>query len=171
MNVEAERVLSFLDALGIRYRISEHAPTATMAACAEIDGELHALTPKNIFLTTKNGRRFYLCLTRPEARFRTADISRQAGSSRLSFAPEDRLYDLLKCHPGAASPLGLIFDRDHAVSLLIDSALLDTPSLAFHPCDNTLTLAMSGADFFDQYLPAVEAVPVYVEIHDFIQPF
>ena len=82
--------------------------------------------------------------------------------------PEDRLYDLLKCHSGAASPLGLIFDADRSVALLIDSALRDAPRLAFHPCDNTLTLAMSGEDFFGKYLPAVQAAPVYVEIHDFL---
>ncbi len=169
MNGEAEQVMAFLDGLGVSYRLSEHAPTATMEACAEIDRKLEALTPKNIFLTTKNGKRFCLCLTRPEARFRTADISKQAGSSRLSFAPENRLFDLLKCHPGAASPLGLIFDTDRAVSLLIDSALRNAPRLAFHPCDNTLTLAMSHEDFFEKYLPAVGAAPMFVEIHDFLE--
>ena len=168
MNGEAKQVLAFLDGLGIRCELSEHAPTASMEACAGIDRELDALTPKNIFLTTKNGKHFYLCLTRPGARFRTADISKQAGSSRLSFAPEDKLYDLLKCHPGAASPLGLIFDGDRAVSLLIDSALRDAPTLAFHPCDNTLTLAMSNEDFFEKYLPAAKAAPMFVEIHDFL---
>ena len=169
MSAETERVLAYLDGVHVAYRLSEHAPTATMAACAGVDRALHALTPKNIFLTTKNGKHFYLCLTRPEARFRTADISKQAGSSRLSFAPEDRLYELLKCRPGAASPLGLIFDADHAVTLLIDRALHDAPTLAFHPCDNTLTLAMSGADFFDVFLPSVGVAPLDVEIHDFIE--
>ena len=168
MNDAAREVLKALDGMGIAYRLSEHAPTATMEACAEIDWALHAMTAKNIFLTTKNGRRFYLCLTRPEARFRTADISKQAGSSRLSFAPEDALYDRLRCRPGAASPLGLIFDPDHTVTLLVDSALRGAPTLSFHPCDNTLTLAMTNEDFFTTFLTAVGVEPVDVEIHDFL---
>ena len=166
MSGAASEVLSRLDALGIAYRLETHPPAHTMADCAEVDRRLHALTVKNIFLTTKNGRRFYLCLTRPDARFRTADISKQAGSSRLSFAPEEKLYELLRCRPGSASPLGLMFtDR---VGLLADGALRDIPMLAFHPCDNTRTVAISNRDFFDVFLPAAGIRPAFVEIHDFL---
>lgn len=167
MNETVSAVLSCLDALGIACRVAEHPPAYTMEDCAEVDRGLHALTVKNIFLTTKNGKRFYLCITRPDARFKTADISKQAGSSRLSFAPEEKLFELLRCHGGSASPLGLMFtDR---VSLLVDSALRDQPTLAFHPCDNTRTVAMSGRDFFDVFLPSVHVVPIFVEIHDFLE--
>lgn len=168
MSDTADRVLGHLDALGIQYRLAEHPPAYTMEDCAAVDKRLHALTVKNIFLTTRNGGRFYLCITRPEARFRTADISKQAGSSRLSFAPEEKLFELLRCHGGSASPLGLLFTD--AVILLADSALRGAPVLAFHPCDNTRTVAMSGGDFFDVFLPSVNVRPVYVEIHDFLEP-
>ena len=166
MNETVTAVLERLDRLGIAYRMAAHAPAFTMEDCAAVDRRLHALTVKNIFLTTKNGKHFYLCITRPDARFRTADISKQAGSSRLSFAPEDRLVELLRCHGGSASPLGLIFtDR---VTLLVDSALRDVPTLAFHPCDNTRTVAMSAGDFFDVFLPDAGVEPVFVEVHDFL---
>ena len=166
MRDTVNEVLQRLEALGIPYRLAEHPPTDTMEACAAVDRRLHALTPKNIFLTTKNGRRFCLCLTRPDARFRTADISKQAGFSRLSFAPEEKLCELLRCHGGSASPLGLMFTDD--VTLLVDSALRDQPALGFHPCDNTFTVAVAGSDFFDVFLPAVHVAPVFVEVHDFL---
>ena len=117
--------------------------------------------------TAKNGKHFYLCITRPDARFRTADISKQAGSSRLSFAPEEKLYELLRCHGGSASPLGLMFTDQ--VALLADRALLDVPTLAFHPCDNAFTVAMSNRDFFEVFLPDIGVEPMYVEIHDFLE--
>ena len=151
----ASEVLDTLARLGIEYRCVAHAPAYTMADCAELDARLNALTPKNLFLTTKNGKRFYLCLARPEARFKTSDISKQAGSPRLSFAPEEVLFQKLRCHGGSASPLGLIFPESRGVGLLIDSALKDAPTLAFHPCDNTQTVAMPAADFFDKFLTAV----------------
>ena len=50
----AEAVFAYLDRLGVAYRAIEHAPAYTMADCAEIDVRLNALTPKNLFLTTKN---------------------------------------------------------------------------------------------------------------------
>ena len=157
MSETFEAVFAFLDGLGIPYRAIEHAPAFTMADCAALDAALGALTVKNIFLTTKNRKRCYLCITRPDARFHTADISRQVGSSRLSFAPEEMLFDRLRCHGGSASPMGLI----------VDAALRRVPVLAFHPCDNTRTLAMAAGDFFDRFLPAVGAEAMDVEIHDF----
>lgn len=168
MSETFEAVFAFLDGLGIPYRAIEHAPAFTMADCAALDAALGALTVKNIFLTTKNRKRCYLCITRPDARFHAADISRQVGSSRLSFAPEEMLFDRLRCHGGSASPMGLIFPEAKGVGLIVDAALRRAPVLAFHPCDNTRTLAMAAGDFFDVFLPAVGVEGTDVEIHDFL---
>lgn len=163
MSDTTRAVFDYLDRLGIACRVAEHAPAFTMADCAEIDRQLGALTVKNIFLTTKNKKRCYLCICRPDARFHTADVSRQVGSSRLSFAPEEMLYARLRCHGGSASPLGLIFPEARDVTLIVDSALLEIPTLAFHPCDNTRTAAMAAKDFFEVFLPAVGKEAVEVE--------
>lgn len=168
MSRPRDDVYARLDSLGIPYRTARHAPAFTMQDCAQVDRLLGALTVKNIFLTTRNGSRFYLCITRPDARFRTSDISKQAGSPRLSFAPEEKLYEMLHAHGGSANPLGLIFDGQNRVKLLADSRLRDAAVLAFHPCDNTETIAMAASDFFDRFLPAVGHPPQFVEIHDFL---
>ena len=157
MSDTTRAVFEYLDGLGIACRAAEHAPAFTMADCAAVDRRLGALTVKNIFLTTKNKKRCYLCICRPDARFHTADISRQVGSSRLSFAPEAMLYGRLRCHGGSASPLGLIFPEAKGVALIVDRALRAESTLAFHPCDNTRTVAMAAGDFFGVFLPAVGA--------------
>ena len=164
MNDTSTRVLEYLDGLNIPYRIMSHAPADTMEVCAAVDAELGTLTPKNLFLATRHGRRFCLCLTRPDARFHTADVSKQAGYPRLSFAPEAELFAHLRCRPGSASPLGLIFDASREVALLVDDQLMDVPVLGFHPCDNTRTVAVAGRDFFDVFLPAVGVAPVKVKV-------
>ena len=166
MNDAVSAVYVFLDGAGIAYRVAEHAPAFTMADCAAVDRRLGALTVKNIFLTTKNRRRCYLCICRPDARFHTADVSKQAGSSRLSFAPEEMLFQRLRCHGGSASPLGLIFPEAVGVGLIVDSALRQSETLAFHPCDNTRTVAMAGGDFFGKFLPAVGVEPVWVGMEE-----
>ena len=166
MSDTAREVFAFLESLNIPLRTAEHPPAFTMADCAETDRRLGALTVKNIFLTTKNRKRCFLCIARPDARFHTADVSRQAGSSRLSFAPEEMLFDRLRCHGGSASPMGFIFPESRGVGLIVDSALRRCPALAFHPCDNTRTLAMRGEDFFSVFLPAVGVEPVEVEMGD-----
>ncbi len=162
MSPAAEAVFAYLDGAGIPYRAVEHAPAFTMEDCAAVDRELHALTVKNIFLTTRNRKTFYLCIARPDVRFHTSDISKQVGSSRLSFAPEELLFERLHCHGGSASPMGLIFPEARGVGLIVDSALRGVPTLAFHPCDNTRTLAMAGADFFDRFLPAAGVEGAFV---------
>lgn len=169
MNSAAESILERLGEMGIAFDVLTHAPVHTIVDCAPIEAALDAVVVKNYFLSTKNQKRFFLCLVRPNARFRTADISRQAGSTRLSFGTEEALLSLLHTVPGAVSPLGLVFDGAGAVELLVDGALSGTQRIAFHPCDNCRTVAMSTADFFERFLPGVGHEPRMVEIHDFMK--
>lgn len=168
MNPIASEVFDIISAMGIGYKYAEHAPVETIADCAAIAEGIGAVIPKNIFLTTRNQSVFYLLLTRPEAKYRTADISKQLGVSRLSFGTSDRLSEYLQTTPGAVTPMGLIFDETRIVKLAVDSALKDVPMLGFHPCVNTMTLAMAGSDFFNVFLPALGVEPEFVEIHDFL---
>jgi len=164
-----ELVYEKLDALGIPYERHCHAAAFHMEDCAALDARIGAVTCKNYFLTTKSRRVHALCLVRPDARFKTSDISKQAGTPRLSFADEEAMARYLRVYPGAVSPLGLIFDSENAVRLLVDCALRNEAKLAFHPCDNTETVAMAAADFFGAFLPAIGHDPEFVEIHDFDQ--
>lgn len=153
LNATAQ-ILAFLDKLGVGYRLIRHAPAHTMEDLSQAQRELGALIPKNLFLTPRNNSAFYLCLVMPDAQFRTADISKQIGSSRLSFATAEQLRAMLDTHPGAVSPLGLIFESARDVKLLIDRRLARQPLLAFHPNDNAQSLSMTGSDFFQRFLPA-----------------
>lgn len=168
MTQAAKQLLAQLDELGIVFDCLRHEPVHTIEDCALPGQTLRAVVPKNYFLTTKNQKHFFLCLVRPEARFRSADISRQAGSSRLSFGSEAQLKALLNTFGGAVSPLGLAFDTDCQVKLLVDEALTHMERLAFHPCDNCLTVAMASQDFFKRFLPAVNHDFQMVQIHDFL---
>ena len=136
----------------------------TIADCAPIDRKLNAVTAKNYFLCTKNQKHFYLCIVRPNARFHTADISKQVNSSRLSFAGAEYLERYLRVYPGAVSPMGLIFDTEMCVRLLVDSALRGVERLAFHPCDNAATLIFSQQVFWDRVLALLQVSPVPVRL-------
>lgn len=163
MNVQTE-IFDRLSALGIEHQSVSHPAVRTIGDCKPAERELDALIPKNLFLAPRNLSAFYLCLVHPDAAFRTAEISKQIGSSRLSFGPEEKLAELLRTFPGAISPMGLIFPEARAVRLLIDGRLRDVQRLAFHPNDNRRTLAMSGRDFFDVFLPATGHEPRFVSL-------
>ena len=158
------RVCEELDAACIAYTHLTHNAVSAITDCTPlVDSD--TLFVKNYFLTTKNRKHFYLCLVRPEAHFRTSDISKQAGSSRLSFGDEAQLFERLHCYPGAVSPFGLLFD-DGTTGLIVDTALKEAKKLAFHPCDNRHTLVLSAEDFFRRYLPLVGREAIWVEVHD-----
>ena len=168
INPVAREVFELISAMGIGYRYMEHAPASTMADCRVVEETLGAVMPKNIFLCPRNQSAFYLLLTRPNAKYKTSDISKQLGVSRLSFGPQEKLYEYLQTLPGAITPMGLLFDEDKQVKLAVDSALRDAELLAFQPCVNTMSLAMTGEDFFSKFLPALGVEPTFVEIHDFL---
>ena len=157
-------VLAALQGLGIAYDLFEHAPVHTMEDCKAAEAALGGVMPKNLFLTPRNHAAHYLLVARPEAPFRTALVSRQLGASRLSFATAEELMDMLRTLPGAISPMGLLFDQERKVRLAIDRALRGEERLLFHPCVNTATLAISGADFFGRLLPALGLEAVYVDM-------
>ena len=160
----AELILKKLDQLNIPYDLISHPPAHTMAECAESERILGGVMPKNLFLRPRRQEEFYLCLTRPDAVFKTSVISRQAGASRLGFASEEELFALLHARPGSASPLALIFEEAKDVRLLMDEALKDEKRLIFHPCDNTFSLALSSADFFGKFLPAAGHEVLWVKM-------
>ena len=159
-----EDVLSALAALGVPYDLLEHAPVHTMEDCKAAEEALGGVMPKNLFLTPRNHASHHLLIARPDAPFRTSRISRQLGVSRLSFATAEELMDMLRTLPGAISPMGLLFDGEKKVRLAIDRALRGEERLLFHPCVNTATLAVSGADFFERLLPALGHEAAYVDM-------
>ena len=147
-----DEIFRALNALNIDYDLVVHERADTMEQLKGVSQTLGCVIPKNLFLTPRNKSAFYLCIVRPDYAFKTADISKQIGASRLSFAPEDQLDGLIQTHPGAISPMGLLFDAEYTVKLIMDERLLEEDRLAFHPNDNTQTLSMKTSDFVDVFL-------------------
>ena len=157
-------VFAALDSLGIPYIRFEHDATATMEDCAAVGKALHGTICKNLFLCNRQQTSFYL-LTMPEDKpFHTKDLSHQIGSSRLSFAPPEKMEELLGCSPGSASVLGLHNDSGNAVRLVMDRDVYTAPYFACHPCDNTQSLKFKTEDLLNVLLPKIGHEPIIVEL-------
>ena len=85
--------------------------------------------------------------------FHTRDLSSQIQSARLSFADETYMREFLHIRPGSVSVLGLLFDREKRVRLLIDGDLLSEPYIGCHPCVNTGSLKIRTEDLLNRILP------------------
>ena len=158
------RVYDLLDALGISYQRIDHDAAMTMADCAEIDKALDAVICKNLLLCNRQATAFYLLMIPGDKVFKTSELSRQIGSSRLSFASAEYMERFLDITPGSVSVLGLMNDRDNRVQLLIDADVLKGEYFGCHPCINTASLRMKMSDLLETFLPAVNHSPRIVTL-------
>lgn len=158
------RVYDFLDSLGVSYQRIDHAPAMTMEACAAVDAALGATICKNLLLCNRQKTDFYLLLLPGDKVFKTSVLSKEIGSSRLSFAEAEFMERFLDITPGSLSILGLMNDKDRNVSLLIDEDLLSGTYIGCHPCINTSSLRLKTQDLMDIILPAMGRVPQIVTL-------
>ena len=142
-----------LERLGIDYDRVSHDAAFNMELCAEVGRALDVSVCKNLFLCNRQRTAFYLLCMMPDKPFHTKDLSAQINSSRLSFAPEELLWELLHCTPGSASVLGLAYDTEHRVRLLMDRETYEAAQFGCHPCLNTGSLRMATADLLNVFLP------------------
>ena len=118
---------------------------------------------KLIFMQPTNDV-FYLLLMPADKPFKTKDLSAQIGTARLSFASAEHMAEYLHTTPGSASVLGLLFDSERRVQLLIDEDVLRHDMIGAHPCINTSTLAFRTADLLDVILPYTGHQPQRVQL-------
>ena len=161
---DAGTIYSLLEHLNIPFEHIAHAPAMTMEDLTEAERRMGAPFCKNLFLSNRQQTVFYLLLIRGDKRFRTAEISQKLNVSRLSFGQEDRLYDLLGVHPGAITPMGLVFDEQREVRLLVDRDLLALERMCVHPCVNTESLVLRVRDLTEIFFPYTGHTPTYLEI-------
>ena len=150
------RCYDLLDSLGIDYQRIDHEATMTMEACAAVDEVLDATICKNLLLCNRQETDFYLLMIPGDKHFKTSALSKQIGSSRLSFAAPEYMERFLDITPGSLSVLGLMNDSEHQVELLMDEDVLKGEFFGCHPCINTSSLRIRTADLMEKILPAMD---------------
>lgn len=157
-------VYALLERLGIPFERIDHCEANTMEACQAIDEALDAVICKNLFLCNQQRTRFYLLMMPGDKKFKTKDLSKQIGSSRLSFAEAVHMERLLHISPGSVSVMGLMNDTENQVQLLMDREILEGERLGCHPCVNTSSIRLALPDLLEKFLPAVHHAPLLVEL-------
>ena len=158
------RVYDFLDTLGIDYSRVDHEAAMTMEACVWVDKALETTMCKNLMLCNRQCTDFYILLTPGDKKFKTNALSKQIGTSRLSFADGAYMEQFLDITPGSLSVLGLMNDKENRVRLLIDKDVLQGEYIGVHPCVNTASLKIKTADLTEKIIPAMGHEPTYVEL-------
>ena len=158
------RCYDLLDRLGVEYQPIHHEPAMTMEACAAIDEALNAVICKNLLLCNRQCTVFYLLMMPGDKNFKTSILSKEIGSSRLSFAAPEYMEKFLDITPGSLSVLGLMNDKENQVQLLIDEDVLKGAYFGCHPCINTSSLRIATRDLMETILPALNHQPQIVTL-------
>lgn len=158
------RCYDLLDRLGIEYVRADHESADTMTACEEIDKTLGCEICKNLMLCNRQQTEFYLLMMPGAKPFKTKLLSKQIGSSRLSFASPEYMEELLCIAPGSLSVLGLMNDKEGRVRLLVDRDTLEGEFVGCHPCVNTSSLKIRTSDVFGPLLEAMKHTMTVVEL-------
>lgn len=161
------KVYDLLDELGIEFERTDHEEANTMEACLEIDSILGTVICKNLFLCNRQKTDFYLLMMPGDKPFKTKDITKQIGCSRLSFAGAEDMEKYLNIKPGAVSIMGLMNDTEGKVQLLIDKPVIESETLGCHPCVSTSSLKMKTKDVLEKFLPAVNHTPIIVDMPNY----
>ncbi|MCM1370210.1 MAG: prolyl-tRNA synthetase associated domain-containing protein [Candidatus Amulumruptor caecigallinarius] len=157
-------VYDFLDKVGVEYTTLTHPAAFTMEECERVRKEIGAPVFKNLFLTNRQQTEFYLLMLPADKPFKTKYLSSQLSCARLSFASEEAMEKYLRIHPGAVSPLGLIYDKEKRVRLIIDKDLESVGLYACHPCVNTSSVALSLDDLISRIIPLTGHTHTWVEL-------
>lgn len=152
-----KQIFQFLNNSVISYNLSRHKAVYTMD---EIDFELPGTKVKNLFLKGKDA--FYLVILPEDKRAPLKKIAQEVDEKHLSFASDQKLSQFLHSTQGAVSPLGLIFDRNQHVKLIIDSQIDSNEKIGFHPNQNDQTLIFNFTDFLT-FLEKINHLPKYMD--------
>ena len=158
------KVYDFLDEIGVPFVRVDHEVVMTIEACKGIDETLGITINKNLFLCNRQETEFFLLLMIEDKPFKTKDVSKTIGKARLSFGKDEKLFEYLQCRGGSISPMGLLFDKDNDVNLIIDEELLKFPEFCVHPCDNSGSLAIKTEDFLKVFLRKTGHIPNIIHI-------
>ena len=143
------KVYDILDSLHIPYIRADHEAVMTMEACEEIDKALGMEICKNLFLCNRKKTSYYLLLMPGNKALKTKDME-----------------TYLNVTPGSATVMGLIFDQENKVQLLVDEELLEQEEFGCHPCVNTSSIKMKTADVFDKFLKEIHHDYIMVKLSD-----
>lgn len=144
MKKTPEDLLAYLAELGIEATTVHHPPVRTVDEAKQHRG-IEGTHIKNLFLRDKKGR-MWLVVAHEDRPLDLKSLAHALGAKNLSFGSPDRLRRYLGVEPGAVTPLGMVNDVDHAVTVVIDATVLQRDPVCCHPLTNEATTALRAED-------------------------
>ena len=141
-----EEVYEKLNELNIKYRVVNHKAVFTMEDVINENIEPFENIVKNIFIRDDKKINYYLVLVSHNKKVNLKELRNKLNSRPLTFASEEDLYKYLGLTKGSVSPLGILNDKDHIVTIIIDEDIKNISEIGVHPNINTATVFLKPKD-------------------------
>lgn len=158
------KVYKELDKLNIPFERVDNDSVKTMEECVEINAVLGAEIRKTIVLCNRKKTSFFLIVMPAFKALDTKEVGKLIGVSGLSFAPADRMQEILGAEPGEATVMGIINDVDDYVQVLIDKEVAAEEYFACNPGVNTSHIKFKTSDLMNVFLPKNHHKPTIIEL-------
>jgi Ala-tRNA(Pro) deacylase len=145
MSENTQRIYDLLNGLGVDFIAVEHTAVFTIDDMAALDLPEFDAVAKNLFVRDDKKRNYYLLVVRHEKRIELKALSEKIGSTRLSFASENDLGEILGLQKGAVTPFGVLNDAEKRVKVYVDKDF-DGKRIGVHPNENTASVWLATDD-------------------------
>ena len=88
----------------------------------------------------------WLVVAQADAKVTLKELAKNLHAPGLHFAQPELLKEYLDLEPGSVTPFGLVNDKEHTITVVLDQSLFDYDTLSFHPLRNTATTMIAPQD-------------------------
>jgi len=134
------KLLAFLRAEGVEFRLSHHDPVTTSAEAAKVRGAELRSGAKAMLVKGKAG--LVLAVLAADRKVDWKLLAPLVGGKGARFANDDELHEATGLTKGAVPPFGRLF----GLRTIYDRSLLDVETVNFNAGTHTDSIAMSRAD-------------------------
>lgn len=158
------KVYECLEQLEIPYERVDTEEAITMEDCEAIDAKLQMKTVKTLFLCNRQQTKFYLFVTRGDKSFKSKNFSAALGVSRVSFAPEEKMEEMMENKIGETTVFGALMDPEQKIQVVIDKEVADSE---WYGCSDGVTtgyMKLKTKDILEKVLNYAKHEPKIIEI-------
>lgn len=138
-----QKACRMLSEMGIAYDVIEHPAVYTIEEMEQLNLANADEIVKNLFIRDDKKRAYYLVVLQKDKRADLKNLRGKLESRPLTFASEADLMSILGLTKGAVTPLGILNDESHRVTVVLDKTILGFEKIGIHPNDNTATVLMT----------------------------
>jgi Ala-tRNA(Pro) deacylase len=147
-----ERVREKLEAAGVAFTVTRHAPVYTSEEAAAVRGAPLCSGAKA--LVVKAGDDFVLLVVPADRKLDSKKARAALAVKALRFASREEVEQLTGLQPGSIPPFGSLF----GLPTRCDPALALNPTINFNAGDHTVSVSMTCADYLAAERPELVAL-------------